>query len=171
MIRSEAGTHTAEERLAVAWVVRNRAKARGTSIRRLVCWPRCGQQGRERPFSSRRAPTDADLSLADTVLGAQPKDDPTRGAWDAFEPDLQDKLVAAKHPGYTKTAAEVRRDWLRGSDFYGRVGRWELFGPKRAPSKPKPAGVAKPPITAAPAPVAPAVVSNPRLPKYGPHNV
>jgi len=166
VIRSEAGSHTSEERLAVAWVVKNRAKRRGTTIRRMVCWPRCGKQGRERPFSSRSAPRATDLALADTVLASAPALDPTRGAWDAFEPALQDKLVAQKHPGYTKTAAQVRKDWLEGSDFYGTVGRWELYGPKRRKTQPPKQTPASKPAT-----VAPAVATEPRLPKYGPHNV
>ena len=173
VIRSEAGSHTPEERVAVAWVVRNRAKKRRVSIRRMVCWPRCGKQGSERPFSSRQAPRPEDLALADAVLGAAPESDPTRGAWDAFEPALQDKLVVAKHPGYTKTAAEVRKDWLRGSDFYGRVGRWELFGPKRTvppPADKRPVHTSNPPTPRPAVAAAPTTQTKPREPKYGPHN-
>ncbi|MCC6997105.1 MAG: hypothetical protein IT370_21000 [Deltaproteobacteria bacterium] len=130
VIRSEAGSHTAAEQRAVAWVVRNRAKKRGMSIARLVCYPTCGPQGKARPFSSRVAPRAAELALAAEVLAQHPAEDPTGGAWDAFEPALQDQLVREGRPGYRKTAAEVRRDWTRHSDFYGRVGHWELFGPK-----------------------------------------
>ena len=130
VIRSEAGSHTEAERLAVAWVARNRARKAGTSIARLVCSPSCGPGGEGRPMSSRRAARDEDLALADVVLASSTSDDPTRGANNAFEPALQDQLFKAKRAGYTKSAAEVRARWLRSSDYYGTVGRWELYGPK-----------------------------------------
>ena len=130
VIRSEAGSHTPAEQRAVAWVARNRARKAGTSIARLVCTPECGPGGKARPFSSRRPARAAEMALAAEVLAANPAEDPTGGAWSAFEPALQDQLVREGRPGYRKTAAEVRRDWLRSSDYYGTVGRWELFGPK-----------------------------------------
>jgi len=133
IIRSESGSHTADEKLAIAWVARNRARKAGKSIAELVCSPECGQQGPGRPMSSRRDPLPQDFALADVVLAAPQSIDPTRGAWRAFEPALQDKLVG-KDGRHKLTAAAVRERWLRDSDHYGNVGRWELFGPRRAPA-------------------------------------
>ena len=146
VIRSEAGSHSEAERLAVAWVARNRARKAGTSIARLVCSPSCGPGGKGRPMSSRQAARDEDLALADVVLKSSASDDPTHGANNAFEPALQDQLFKAKRPGYTKSADDVRASWLKSSDYYGTVGRWELYGPKGG-------GVARPqPKPAAPRP-------------------
>lgn len=130
VIRSEAGSQTWAERAAVAWVVRNRARREGVGIAALVCTPRCGPQGRGRPFSSRRPPREEDQVLADAVLAAPRSSDPTGGATSAFEPELQDRLAWEGRPGH-RPAAEVRARWLRHADVYGRVGRWEFYGPKR----------------------------------------
>jgi hypothetical protein len=130
VIRSEAGSQTLAERVAVAWVARNRAAGQGTTIAKLMCSP-CGRQGKERPMSTRLAPREEDLQIARQVLAAPRSADPTGGADHAFEPVLQDKLHAAGRPGYTKSAADVRARWTRTRIYYGNAGRWELYGPKR----------------------------------------
>jgi hypothetical protein len=133
VIHSEAGHQSLAERVAVAWLAKNRARRRGVSVAELVCSPRCGKQGRGRPFSSRLPPRADDFALADAVLAAKTEDDPTGGATSGFEPVLQDRLVRERRPGYRRTAAQIRERWLSSSDFYGQVGRWELYGPKRRP--------------------------------------
>jgi hypothetical protein len=130
VIHSEAGSQTLGERVAVAWVARNRAAAQGTTIAKLMCSP-CGRQGKARPMSTRLAPREEDLQIARQVLAAPRSADPTGGADHAFEPVLQDKLHAAGRPGYTKSAADVRARWTRTRIYYGNAGRWELYGPKR----------------------------------------
>lgn len=130
ILRSEVGSSTFPERVAIAWVARNRARARGTSIARMACTPRCGPGGK-RPFSSRLHHRPEDLNLADRILARPWTSDPTRGATSAFEPALQDRLHAAGRRGYLLDGAGVRRKWLREHDHYGVVGRWELFGPMR----------------------------------------
>jgi hypothetical protein len=135
IIRSEAGSHTVDEKIAVAWVARNRARKKAISIARMVCSPTCGPGGGGRPMSSRLAPRQNDYALADVVLAASPSDDPTHGAWDAFEPKLQDQL-RGKDGRHWLSAAEVRKSWLKSNDYYGTVGRWELYGPQRVARKP-----------------------------------
>jgi len=141
VIRSEAGTQTLPEKVAVAWVCRNAARDRKRSVAQLVCAP-CGPQaGFRRPFSTAQAPTDDDLRVAATVLGMSQDMDVTDGAINCFEPDLQDKLHAA---GRTKDDANaIRARWTSsyGLERYGRVGNWELYGkPRRA--RPAPAAPA-----------------------------
>ena len=159
VIRSEAGSHTPDEKMAVAWVTRNRARKAGKSIAEMVCSPTCGPGGRARPMSSRQAPRASDFALADVVLASNSTDDPTHGAWNAFEPALQDKLQRTGTLGHVKTADQVRRDWLKTSDYYGTVGHWELYGPiigaaPTPPRRPKQEGprptVASPNRTGAP---------------------
>lgn len=133
VIHSEAGQQSLAERVAVAWLAKNRARRRGVSVAELVCSPRCGKQGRRRPFSSRLPPRADDFAIADAVLAAAPADDPTGGATSGFEPTLQDRLVREGRPGYRRTAAQIRERWLASSDFYGQIGRWELYGPQRRP--------------------------------------
>lgn len=130
VIHSEAGNQSLAEKVAVAWVARNRARRKETTIAKLACSP-CGRGGRGRPFSTRLPPRPADLAIAAEVLGAPLDVDPTRGADAAFEPQLQDQLVAEGRAGYNKTADQVRASWGRERDNYGTVGRWELYGPKR----------------------------------------
>ncbi len=133
ILRSEVGNGPLDELVAIAWVARNRAKARGVSIRRLVCWPQCGPGGKgptgSRPFSTRLAPSARGLDVARTVLAAPQSQDPTKGAIAAFEPALQDKLFAEKRPGYNYDAEGIRTRWAAdGLVKFGTVGRWELLG-------------------------------------------
>jgi hypothetical protein len=141
ILRSEVGSGPLVERVAIAWVARNRARARGVSIRRMVCWPTCGPGGvhgeARRPFSSRLSARESDLQVAREVLAAPQSADPTDGAIAAFEPALQDQLYREKRPGYRFDAEGIRKRWAKeGLRLYGKVGRWELFGrgPKRTSS-------------------------------------
>jgi len=141
VLRSEAGTQTLAEKVAIAWVCRNAARARKLSVAQLVCAP-CGPQaGWRRPFSTAQAPTEDDLRVAATVLDMSQEMDVTDGAINCFEPELQDKLHAA---GRTKDDANaIRARWTSsyGLERYGRVGAWELYGkPRRA--RPAPAAPA-----------------------------
>lgn len=131
VIHSEAGTQTMAERVAIAWVARNNAARRGMSIAQLVCAP-CGPQaGFPRPFSSRQPARETDLVVADAVLAAPASDDPTSGATNAFEPDAKDKAFAAGATKENADAIRVRWTGAYALERYGRVGRWELYGPRR----------------------------------------
>lgn len=133
VLRSETGSHTLPERVAIGWVARNRAAQRAVSLATLACTPTCGPAREGHGFSSRLVPRPADLALARRLLALPPAADPTRGATYAFEPALQDRLYAARRPGYFLDANGVRRKWRRTLAARGRVGRWELFGPHRHP--------------------------------------
>jgi len=141
VIRSEAGTQTLAERVAVAWVCRNAARDRKLSIAQLVCSP-CGKQaGWRRPFSTAQAPTDDDRRVAATVLGMSRELDPTDGAINCFEPQLADQLAAAGRAKDNADAIRARWTTQYGLERYGRVGNWELYGkPRRA--RPAPAAPA-----------------------------
>jgi hypothetical protein len=135
LITSEIGSGSLAERVALGWVARNRARARRppVSIARLVCAP-CGvSSGNARPFSTRVPATSQNRELAALILASPQSQDPTQGATSCFEPGLQDRLHAAGRPGHQLDARGVRYCWLRGLDFYGSVGRWDLFGPKGGP--------------------------------------
>jgi hypothetical protein len=141
VIRSEAGTQTLPEKVAVAWVCRNAARDRQRSVAQLVCAP-CGPQaGFRRPFSTAQAPTDDDLRVAATVLGMSQEMDVTDGAINCFEPDLQDRLHAAGRAKDDANAIRARWTSRYGLERYGRVGNWELYGRQRAP-RPAPAAPA-----------------------------
>ena len=130
VIASEVGRGTLAERVAIAWCARNRARVRGTMIARLVCSP-CGKsQGNRRPFSTMQPASPATRELAAIVLASPQSEDPTQGATSCFEPALQDRLHREGRPGHRLDARGVRVCWLRGQDYYGSVGRWDLFGPK-----------------------------------------
>jgi hypothetical protein len=133
VITSEAGNGPLGERMALAWIARNRARARrpAISIARLVCSP-CGESsGNARPFSTRMPATPQNRELAALILASPQSEDPTQGATSCFEPGLQDRLHAAGKPGHKLDARGIRYCWLRsGLDYYGSVGRWDLFGAK-----------------------------------------
>ena len=129
VIASEAGStrYSDEERRAIAWTVRNRARRRKTTIARLVCQP-CGPCCRGRPFSSARPATDAARRLAKDVLAEPLERDPTQGARAFFEPAVQDRLVAERRPGYRFTSAALRAKWSReGQRYLSTVGAFEFW--------------------------------------------
>jgi len=127
VLTSEAGSGPVAERTAIGWAVRNRARKAKKTITALVCTP-CGPQGPGRPFSSRQAPTQVNLQLAEQIIAAPQSADPTSGATSFFEPKQQDLLVAKGLPGYKRTAAAVRAKWIaEGAKPKGSVGRFEFF--------------------------------------------
>jgi hypothetical protein len=120
--------YTLAEKVAVAWAVRNRARARRVSIAHLVCSPTCGPQ-RGRTFSSARPATDETRDIARVVLEAQQLTDPTGGAYSFMEPDQIDRLYLDGAPGYTHDADGVRAQWRADHQRrYGTVGHIELWG-------------------------------------------
>jgi hypothetical protein len=138
VITNEAGDGAMDERVAIGWIARNLAARRGQSIARVYCWP-CGARGPARPFSTRDPASAANRELAAIILASPPGDDPTRGATAALDPRHQDQLARATFTAGGFDARAVRRRWLRTSDYYGTVGRFDLFGPKGGPgAKPVP---------------------------------
>lgn len=138
VIRSEAGTQTLPEKVAVAWVCRNAARARKLTVAQLVCAP-CGPQaGWPRPFSTAKPATEDDVRVAASVLAMAQDMDVTDGAINCFEPELADKLHAAGRSKDDANAIRARWTSSYGLQRYGRVGRWELYGKPRAP-RPAPA--------------------------------
>jgi len=132
VITSETGSGPLAERVALGWIARNRARARqpAVSIARLVCAP-CGESsGNARPFSTRAPATAQNRELSALILASPQSEDPTQGATSCFEPGLQDRFHAAGKLGHGLDARGIRYCWLRGLDYYGSVGRWDLFGPK-----------------------------------------
>jgi hypothetical protein len=130
VITSEVGRGPIVERVAIGWVARNRARKHGVGVARLVCQP-CGKSsGNRRPFSSARPATLENRELAALILASPQGDDPTGGATSCFEPALQDRLHAAGKNGHGLDARGIRYCWLRRMDYYGSVGRWDLFGEK-----------------------------------------
>lgn len=128
VITSEADRYSLDERTAIAWAVRNRARKRGGTIVHLVCDPHCGPCCDGRPFSSARAATATNRDLARQVLAAPQSEDPTRGAVAFFEPIVQDLLTAQHRHGYRLDATEVRAKWNReGQRQLATVGRFEFW--------------------------------------------
>jgi hypothetical protein len=128
VLASEVGYHSTEERLAVGWTVRNRARRLHRTILELVCSPSCGRCCDGRPFSSYQAPTDKDLRLARDILSRPSADDPTGGARQFFEPLLQDRLASQGSRRHRRTADDVRQEWAaQGYRPIGTVGRIELW--------------------------------------------
>jgi hypothetical protein len=125
IIASEVGpSGSADERIALGWLARNRAAVRKVSISKMAMPP--AKQGAGRPFSSARPATPEAIEAARAALDG--KDDPTHGAYAGFEPALQDRLFAEGRKGYSRDASMVRAKWLREMDYYGSVGAWDLFG-------------------------------------------
>lgn len=140
VIQSEVGSSGShEERIAVGWVARNRARKRGVTLAKFALPP--AKQGKGRPMSSARPGTEESKAAAFAVLSSQ--DDPTHGAYAAFEPALQDKLFMERRKGYSMDAGMVRAKWLREMSYFGTVGAWDLFGAKGgAGAMPTPPGFA-----------------------------
>ncbi|HYU15247.1 MAG TPA: hypothetical protein VEL05_04225, partial [Candidatus Acidoferrum sp.] len=134
VIRSEAGTGSAPQRIHVAWVTRNLAAERRQTVAQMACSP-CGPQEIGRPVSSRQDATDLDRELARHILASPPLLDPTGGATHFINPTLQDDLASQGRPGYRgRPYREVRQTWLEtyGWEPYYRLGPdLEVWGPKR----------------------------------------
>lgn len=129
VIASEAGSkrYSDDERRAIGWTVRNRARRRKTTIARMVCQP-CGPCCRGRPFASSQPATDDTRRLAREILAAPVEQDPTGGARAFFEPAVQDRLVAERRPGYRFDSATLRAKWMReGQHYLSTVGAFEFW--------------------------------------------
>lgn len=129
VIASEAGSkrYSEDERRAIGWTVRNRARRRKTTIARMVCQP-CGPCCKGRPFASSRPATDDTRRLAGEILAAPAEQDPTGGARAFFEPSVQDRLVAERRPGYRFDSAALRVKWTReGQRYLSTVGAFEFW--------------------------------------------
>ena len=137
-IRSEIGTGTDKQKLHVAWAVRNLARERKQSLAEMACSP-CGMQGKKRPISTAQEALDADLALAEKVLKAPRKADPTGGATHFINPKLQDRLAKRGRRGYRgRPYRKVRRRWIREYKWspYYRIGTdLEMWGPRRNKKK------------------------------------
>lgn len=147
MLASELPGASPSERRAAAWATRNRATEEGMSVRDVLCpTGGYGPQDDERPFASTRSPAGADeKAVADAVLGAAVEADPTGGATDFWCPKKQNERWAlgklyrlakergdavgafAAYGGYTKSAADVRKDLAERGMRVRRVGSIELL--------------------------------------------
>lgn len=128
LTRNPASCRNRASQTRIAWVARNRAKEKRTTIAALVCNP-CGRQiGNRRPFSTRLAPTTKHREVAAFVLASPVREDPTRGATHLLEPALMDRLFAAGKARHD--ARHVRRSWLGSLDYHGSAQGWDFFGPK-----------------------------------------
>lgn len=153
VIVSELGSGTADEKAAIAWVVRQRAIAKGLAIYTLEApGGAYGEQGSARPFSSAQAATTGALDFARGIL-SQPLDaSPWPAARQFFEPGAQDQLYqmgtryragggacgdAAPRGGspgdfrgrcYFHDAQSIRDKWTaQGDVLVASVGRLELW--------------------------------------------
>ena len=126
VIESEASNHTLREKVAVAWVVRNRAAYHKKTIAKLVCTPTCGPQ-RGRPFSSARPATVQARDIAYVVLSAPQSEDPTHGAIAILEPELYEREY--RQGKHRLSLDELRAKWRERDHLQslGMVGRWELW--------------------------------------------
>jgi len=150
VIASEAGAGTPGEKKAIAWTVRNQARARKKSIYELE-FPWRSQKGGNPPFSSARPASDSHRALARGILAEPISNDSTGGATSFFEPRMQDiffkagELARAGETGnrtidgvlltditrfkfYKKDADTIRQKWGRGSGLYASAGRFEFWG-------------------------------------------
>ncbi len=106
VMASEAGSGQPAAKAAIAWAIKNAARAKGVNVFRLVApdGKFGGQLGRY--CASGQPPSEIDLNIAEAIeAGKIP--DMTRGAvqWDS--PNAQDALVKRGQAGYNKTAAMV----------------------------------------------------------------
>ncbi len=151
VLASEAEGGTPEERLYIAWAVRNRARKARTTIYAME-FPWRAQAGGDPPFASGKEPNAGDFALARHVLAQPLVRDPTGGATAFFEPGLQDLVarlgaIYRRHGGapddatpqgtrpklwryrrYTKGAEAIRETWTkRGERMLASVGKYELW--------------------------------------------
>lgn len=106
VMASEAGSGSPAAKAAIAWAVKNAARAKGVNVFRLVApdGKFGGQLGRY--CASGLPPSEIDLKIAEGVESGKIPDT-TRGAvqWDS--PNAQDAMMKRGVAGYTKNAATV----------------------------------------------------------------
>jgi len=117
VMRSEAGQGPEAERIAVAWVVRNAARAAGKSV---TAWATSAtgksngfygaQNFESRDVSTQLAPRQSDLDIAQQILGGQIPDN-TGGATNFLHPAGQNALARTGLTGYTASAKTVIARW------------------------------------------------------------
>lgn len=117
MVASEHGSASRAVKVAIAWVARNEAKARGYSIFTLLTKSRrgggqFGAQSTGRYASTRLPAREEDIDVAVDVISGAVKD-PTNGARRFYSPKAQDQLFKAGKPGYTKDAKTVEANWQK----------------------------------------------------------
>lgn len=128
-VRSEVDGFPRDVQRAAAWAVRNRAKARHTTIRALLrgsrkAWGR--QRGGDPPFSSRLPPKPAHLVIAREVLRQPAGADPTRGATSFLEPALYERQYAAGE--VRRSLDELRAKWRAdGGELLFTLGPLEFW--------------------------------------------
>lgn len=132
VMRSEADGGPEAERIAVAWVARNAARASGKTV---TAWATKasgasagyygGQNFESRVIATGKAPRKDDLALAQKILNGQVPDN-TGGATNFIHPAGQDALARAGLKGYTKSAQQV-------------IDRWGARGlqPRKVPGAPR----------------------------------
>jgi hypothetical protein len=119
-IVSEIGTGSLEQKVAVAWAVRNFAGDRGKPIWELLCNP-CGRQEQGREVSTRLEATAEARAIAAEVLATPIFEDPTGGATQFVDPRVAD------YPA-------IRKRWREEYKWapYRRIGKeLELWGPPK----------------------------------------
>jgi hypothetical protein len=127
------------ERYGIGRTVLNRARRRRRSVYDLVAPLGREQRGGDPPFSTARAPKEADYTLARRLLAESDKPDPTHGAGAFFEPALQDELKRRgdayraapdvfpeykRFAKYRRSADEIRASW---GPMLARIGRFEFY--------------------------------------------
>lgn len=128
-VHSEVDGFSREVQLAAAWAVRNRARARRTTIRALLrgtrkAWGR--QLGADPPFSSRLPAAERHLVIAREVLTAPQSDDPTNGATSFLEPALYEQQY--REGKVKRSLEELRAKWRAdGGRQLATVGPIELW--------------------------------------------
>jgi hypothetical protein len=128
MLRSEHGSEAEPVKIAVGWAAMNEARARKTTIERLLLKgilkngkPSSsdglfGSQFTGKYVTTARDPSTADIEIARKVLsGAVP--DPTRGATQFDSPAGQRAALKRGVTGYSKTPEELARDRSKVSDL------------------------------------------------------
>jgi hypothetical protein len=108
VISSEEGNSAAIRQLAVAWVTLNNSGGGGV-LAYATGGGNYGHQGGSRKVSTWLDPYQGHADLAAQVMGGQ-QSDPTHGATNFFNPDLQDKLHA-KDPNKYKSAIDLDMSW------------------------------------------------------------
>jgi hypothetical protein len=128
MLRSEHGSEAEHVKVAVGWAAVNQARARKTTIEKLLLSGRTksggasssdglfGAQYTGKYATTAVDPTAVDVEIAGKVLSGVVAD-PTFGATQFDSPKAQAAAGKRGVPGYTKTAAQIAAARAKGSDL------------------------------------------------------